>query len=82
MSTIDWACPHGDAIPIEERGQEEVLWIEGVDERGQLTRVRLAPEGCAARNPAFDVTPARYIRAIITQTGVYAPEALPRLATP
>ena len=81
LSTIDWACPNGEAIPIEERGPEEVLWMEGVDERGELRRVRLAPEGCAARNPAFDVTPARYIRAIITQAGVHAPQALPRPAS-
>ena len=73
LSTIDVACPSGDDIPIEERDEDEVLWIEGADEAGVLHRVRLAPEGAHALNPAFDVTPARYVTAIITQRGIHAP---------
>jgi len=77
-STIDAACPTGDDIPIEERSQDEVLYITGWDERGELCRVRLAHEGAQARNPAFDVTPARYITAIITEHGIHLPRDLPR----
>lgn len=60
-STIDVDCPDGAAIPIEERSAEEVVEIYGS---------RVAPEGVAVRHPAFDVTPARLISAIITERGV------------
>lgn len=61
ISTLDLTLPSGDLIPIEERAPEEVTHIHGVP---------LAPNGIAARNPAFDVTPHRYITAIITERGV------------
>ncbi len=73
LSTIDPACPSGDAIPIEERDEDEVLTAEGLDASGEIRRVRLAPAGARALNPAFDVTPARYVAAIITQRGVVPP---------
>jgi methylthioribose-1-phosphate isomerase len=60
-STIDLSCPDGARIPIEERSQEEVTHFGGV---------RIAPDGVQAAHPAFDVTPARYITAIITNAGV------------
>ena len=60
-STFDLSLPDGDAIPIEERGAEEVT--EGFGRR-------TAPEGCTVYSPAFDVTPARYITAIITERGL------------
>jgi methylthioribose-1-phosphate isomerase len=63
-STIDLATPNGDAIPIEERAADEVTHIDGHP---------IAPQGAAAGNPAFDVTPARYITAIITERGVVKP---------
>lgn len=72
-STIDLALPHGDAIPIEERGAHEVTHIG--DEQ-------ITPDGVQAANPAFDVTPAAYITAIITEVGIAYPpfiESLPRL---
>ena len=62
LSTIDLATPDGDHIPIEERDQREV---------SHLGSSRLAPEGAKFRNPAFDVTPHRYITAIITERGVF-----------
>lgn len=72
-STIDLSIAAGDEIPIEERSPEEVTSFAGR---------RIAPEGVAAANPAFDVTPAPYVEAIITENGVarqpYA-EALKRL---
>ncbi|MBI1987610.1 MAG: S-methyl-5-thioribose-1-phosphate isomerase [Nitrospinae bacterium] len=69
-TTIDPNCPSGDQIPIEERSQEEVLYAWGWSQRGEFERVRTSPEGGAARNPAFDVTPARYIQGIITEQGI------------
>ncbi|MDD5093719.1 MAG: S-methyl-5-thioribose-1-phosphate isomerase [Dehalococcoidia bacterium] len=61
MSTIDFSLKSGDQIPIEERNPDEVTHIGGV---------RIAPEGVKVFNPAFDVTPHRYISAIITEQGV------------
>ncbi len=60
-STLDLSLESGARIPIEERSSDEVTRI------GDL---RIAPEGVAARHPAFDVTPARLISAIITEAGV------------
>jgi len=59
--TIDLDCPSGDAIPIEERSAEEVLHFGGA---------AVAPAGVGARNPAFDVTPAELVTAIITEERV------------
>jgi methylthioribose-1-phosphate isomerase len=61
VSTIDPSCPSGAEIPIEERSAEEVTDIFGS---------RMAPEGIHVRHPAFDVTPAALITAIITERGV------------
>lgn len=76
LSTFDPACPDGDAIPIEERGEEEVLVLSGALEDGGHGSIRLAPEGARALNFAFDVTPAQYITGFITERGVVKPEAL------
>jgi len=73
-STIDWSMTDGlKQIPIEQRDPEEVLSISGLDTRGVLQRVRLAPENTPAANYGFDVTPARLVTAIITERGVCAP---------
>jgi len=61
VSTIDLATPSGASIPIEERAADEVTHHGGR---------RMAPEGVAVRNPAFDVTPHRYVTAIITERGI------------
>ncbi|HSY51907.1 MAG TPA: S-methyl-5-thioribose-1-phosphate isomerase [Thermoanaerobaculia bacterium] len=61
LSTIDRNCPTGAGIPIEERSAAEVTSIGGVS---------IAPDGIGVRHPAFDVTPARLISAIITDRGV------------
>ena len=60
-STIDLALPGGDGIEIEERSQTEVTHYRGVP---------TAPEGVLAVNPAFDVTPHRYVDAIVTERGI------------
>jgi S-methyl-5-thioribose-1-phosphate isomerase len=72
-STIDPRCPDGMGIPIEERSPDEVLYAHGLLDSGQLGRVRLAPRQSTACNPAFDVTPARYVTAIITERGIFEP---------
>jgi methylthioribose-1-phosphate isomerase len=73
-STIDWTLRSGvGAIEIEERTAEEVTHIVGVLADGTPARVRLAPEGTRAANPAFDVTPARLITGIVTERGVAKP---------
>jgi len=69
-STIDPATPDGAAIPIELRAEEEVTAWRGV---------RAAADGVAAWNPAFDVTPAELVSAIVTDRGVVPPGQLSRL---
>ncbi|MFZ1767865.1 MAG: S-methyl-5-thioribose-1-phosphate isomerase, partial [Caldilinea sp.] len=63
-STVDLDVADGDQIPIEERGAEEVTHIDGVV---------IAPLGAPVYNPAFDVTPHRYLTAIVTEEGVCSP---------
>ncbi|MBN1698920.1 MAG: S-methyl-5-thioribose-1-phosphate isomerase [Spirochaetales bacterium] len=78
-STIDWECASGDHIPIEERSEEEVTGITGRDADGVIRSVSIAPGDITARNPAFDVTPAAYITAIITENGICRPDELEKL---
>jgi len=71
LSTVDFALADGEAIPIEERETQEVTHAHGRP---------LAPEGIAVHNPAFDVTPADLITAIITERGVARPPFTDSLA--
>ena len=74
ISTIDLACPDGTHIPIEQRNPKEVTHIAGK---------QMVPDGVSIENPAFDVTPAKYVAAIITEKGIArAPynESLQKLA--
>jgi len=75
-ATIDWSCREGKDIPIEERSEEEIIYVRGKDGEGKIRAVQIAPEGSTARNPAFDVTPAKYIKGIITEKGLVKPEEL------
>ena len=77
--TIDWTLNDGLGIPIEERSADEVAYIQGQLPNGELANVRVVPEGSACANPAFDVTPARLVTAIVTERGVCEPHALRRL---
>ncbi|MBI3988115.1 MAG: S-methyl-5-thioribose-1-phosphate isomerase [candidate division NC10 bacterium] len=73
LSTLDLTLQSGDEIPIEERSPEEVTHIGGRS---------IAPPGITAKNPAFDITPARYVTAMITERGIAYPpykESLRRL---
>jgi methylthioribose-1-phosphate isomerase len=64
VSTLDLTLPSGESIPIEQRAADEVRHVSGVP---------VVPEGVAVENPAFDVTPHRYVSAIITERGVALP---------
>jgi methylthioribose-1-phosphate isomerase len=73
ISTIDLATPDGSGIPIEERNAKEVT---------HMGPARLTPQSAKVRNPAFDVTPNKYVTAIITERGIARPpfsESLPQL---
>ncbi|HTP06193.1 MAG TPA: S-methyl-5-thioribose-1-phosphate isomerase [Nitrospirota bacterium] len=72
LSTIDFSMESGYQIPIEERDGREVTHIFG--------KVQIAPDGVNVANPAFDVTPARYITAIITEKGAFHPKDIHKLA--
>ena len=61
ISTVDMACPDGSKIPIEQRNVREVSHIAGK---------QMVPDGVLIENPAFDVTPAKYVAAIITERGI------------
>ena len=77
--TIDWSISDGvGEIPIEERDQEEVTHISGKTADGEMVSVQLTPDGTAAGNFAFDVTPARLVTGLITERGVCpaSPEGL------
>ncbi len=80
-TTIDWKCPGGKQIPIEERDEGEVLRMFGRDGQGKMQSISIAPEGSKAKNPAFDVTPAEYISGIITEKGISKPHELGKLKT-
>ena len=70
VSTIDWSIEDGLAeIPIEERDPNEVRRLSGLDDSGALASVSLFSESSPAANPAFDVTPARYVTALLTEYG-------------
>jgi methylthioribose-1-phosphate isomerase len=61
ISTVDMNCPDGSKIPIEQRNPKEVTHIAGK---------QIVPDGVSIENPAFDVTPAKYVTAIITERGI------------
>jgi len=70
--TIDWTIQDAlKEIPIEERHADEVTWVQGLNQAGDLTAVRVTPVGVQSGNPAFDVTPARLVSGILTEHGVY-----------
>lgn len=72
-STFDWSITDGvKNIPIEQRGGEEVAWMEGTDVGGTLHSVRVVPAASPVTNYAFDVTPARLVTGLITERGVFA----------
>lgn len=70
-STIDWEIKDGiSEIPIEEREAREVRIVSGLNVAGEIAEVSLFPESSPVSNPAFDVTPARYVTGLITELGL------------
>jgi methylthioribose-1-phosphate isomerase len=70
-STIDWRIQDGvKEIPIEQRDPEEVTRLSGRTTTGEIATILLTPDGSQAANYAFDVTPARFVTALITESGV------------
>jgi translation initiation factor eIF-2B subunit alpha/methylthioribose-1-phosphate isomerase len=69
-STVDLKCASGDAIPLEERDEDEVHFIGNT---------RITPHGARAANPAFDITPAKYITGIITELGIMKPKEISKV---
>jgi methylthioribose-1-phosphate isomerase len=69
--SIDWTIEDGHRdIPIEERHAHEVSRLTGRTDRGEVVTIDVLPEGSPAANPAFDVTPARLVTALVTERGV------------
>ncbi|MCF3934617.1 S-methyl-5-thioribose-1-phosphate isomerase [Acuticoccus sp. M5D2P5] len=79
--TIDFTLTSGFDIPIEERGGEEITDVWGRTPSGEITTVRVTPDGSPVVNYAFDVTPARLVTGLITEKGIVAAdrEAIARL---
>ena len=80
-STIDFGCPSGAAIPIEERSADEVRIVTGLTDEGDTARIHLAAPDAAACNPAFDVTPAGLLWGIIGEFGILPPDGLATAAS-
>lgn len=71
--TFDLKCEEGDDVEIEERDHDEVRKMWGVDEKGNAMRILISEEKANVRNPAFDVTPSKYVTAFITEEGILEP---------
>jgi methylthioribose-1-phosphate isomerase len=70
LSTIDWDIENGvTQIPIEKRDENEVRFVEGWDGK-KISRVLVMPENSSALNYGFDITPAKYVTALITEKGI------------
>lgn len=75
--TIDWEMTDGvHQIEIEERHADELAWMSGRLQSGEIASVNILPQDARVANPAFDVTPARLVTGIITEQGVFAPQLL------
>jgi S-methyl-5-thioribose-1-phosphate isomerase len=70
LSTFDLNCISGDSIVIEERSQDEVLYQKGPSRTGEMHEILVCSPDSKALNPAFDVTPAKFISGIITEKGI------------
>ena len=80
VSTIDFDSDSGEDIPIEQRHQDELLYQTGITANGNLETVQVSSPGSDAINPAFDVTPAELVTAIITDKGIFEPGELASLS--
>jgi methylthioribose-1-phosphate isomerase len=72
ISTIDWSVAQAADVPIEQRSPRELTHVSGLTAAGKIETVRVIPEGSAALNLGFDVTPARLVTGLITERGICA----------
>jgi methylthioribose-1-phosphate isomerase len=80
-STIDLNCESGKQIPIEQRSEQELLRQTGLNKDNQLETILVYPEDFKVTNPAFDVTPAKFITGIITEKGIVKPDEVEKLVS-
>lgn len=78
--TFDLMTPTGENINVEERHVDEVIMMWGIDSKGEPTSIRITGDETMARNPAFDITPAKYITGFITEKGILNPPYLKSIA--
>jgi methylthioribose-1-phosphate isomerase len=78
-SSIDWTVGAPEQVPIEERNGDEVRFVHGRLDNGRPGRVEVVPQGSAVANPAFDVTPRRFVTGLITERGIATPAGLAEL---
>jgi methylthioribose-1-phosphate isomerase len=69
-STIDWDIKDAKDIPIEQRNSEELSHVEGIDENNEVKKILIYPKKSKALNLAFDITPAKYVKGLITEKGI------------
>jgi len=80
-TTIDPTLSSGREIPIEERSEDEIHFVYGESNTGELSVVRITPKGVKARNPVFDVTPFHLITGFITELGIIKPSEIRRVVS-
>jgi len=80
ISTLDRSCKKGKDIPIEERSENEVKFVWGKTPEGERRKVQITPDASPCRNPAFDVTPSKFVTGFITEVGVLDPQGLEKWA--
>jgi S-methyl-5-thioribose-1-phosphate isomerase len=74
LSTFDIKCKTGKDIPIENRSADEVLYQSGPDDSGEIRKILVCSPFSPAKNPAFDITPAKLVAGIITEKGIVKPD--------
>ncbi|MEM0499541.1 MAG: S-methyl-5-thioribose-1-phosphate isomerase [Candidatus Korarchaeota archaeon] len=79
-STIDPTASSGREVVVEERSEDEIHFVFGELENGMLARVRITPMDVRAKNPIFDITPARLITGFITEFGIIEPDSIGAIA--
>jgi len=77
-SSFDFSLESGNSISIEERSEDEIKYIQGID-KGIIRKVLICPEETSAYNPGFDITPAKFITGFITEQGIYPPSKISEL---
>ncbi len=70
-SSIDWDINDANDVPIEERSGDELSNMSGIDNHGKIQNIRIYPEESSTLNPAFDITPGKFITGIITEKGIF-----------